>query len=149
VRGVALSILTLLASCAPDYGHSAFRCDADHGCPAGQACVVGRCRTGLPAGDGVVCATVTCDATQQCCLDLFNPPRCIAAGDVCPGTSALCDGVEDCPAGERCCATGSTVACGASCDEVVCREAADCPSTAPNCCASDQTPWGTCSALGC
>ena len=148
-NAVGAVVLALLAGCAPDYEHTAFRCDAEHGCPAGQECLVGRCRRGAPTGDGVVCGTATCDLTQQCCLDLFNPARCIAAGDVCPGTSALCDGVEDCQAGDRCCTGGSSVSCDASCDDAVCRDAADCPSTAPNCCPSDTTPWGECSPLTC
>lgn len=149
-------IVLLIASCAPDYAHTAFRCDEGHGCPAGQMCLDGRCRRGALTGDGVVCgqddkgSMQVCDTSQQCCLDLFNPPRCIAAGDVCPGTAALCDGSEDCQAGDRCCADGDTVFCDAACDHDACRDAADCPSTAPNCCHDDDTtPWGQCSPLGC
>jgi hypothetical protein len=149
VRGVALSIFTLIASCAPDYGHTAFRCDAEHGCPAAQSCVAGRCRRGAPTGDGVVCGSATCDVTQQCCLYVFSQPTCIAAGDVCPDTSALCDGVEDCQAGDRCCADGKTVFCDATCGDYACRDAADCPSTEPNCCQFDITPWGECSKFPC
>lgn len=160
MRGVALSIVTsavtgviavivaLSSGCAPDYAHTAFRCDAEHDCPAGQACIMGRCRHGEPTGDGVACGMVTCDLTQQCCIDMSNPARCIAAGDVCPGTSALCDGVEDCQAGDQCCASGSTVSCDPSCEQAVCRDAADCPSTAPNCC-PQETPWGECQKLAC
>jgi hypothetical protein len=58
-----LSLVCLLAGCAPDYGHSAFRCDASHACPDDQTCIAGRCRRGAPTGDGVVCGTATCDAT--------------------------------------------------------------------------------------
>jgi hypothetical protein len=149
VRGAALWIVTLLASCAPDYGHSAFRCDAAHGCPAGQDCLAGRCRRGAPTGDGVGCGGETCDATQQCCVDLFNGAHCRAAGEVCPGTAALCDGREDCQAGDRCCADGDTVFCDASCGHEACLDAADCPATAPNCCFDRDTPWGTCALFGC
>jgi len=148
VRSVALWILALVASCAPDYGHTAFRCDGERGCPAGQTCYTGRCRRGAPTGDGVGCGALTCDASQQCCVDSLNPPRCIAASDVCPGTAALCDGSEDCRAGDRCCADGDTVFCDASCGHYACRDGADCPSTEPNCCTAD-TPWGLCSKLGC
>src|SRR3954467_7554054 len=113
MRGVALSILLLVGSCAPDYAHSAFRCDAKHGCPEDQTCVLGRCRR---PPDGVVCGEQTCNAMEKCCIDTINSPRCIAVGDVCPGTSALCDGLEDCQAGDQCCADSSTVTCKATCD---------------------------------
>jgi hypothetical protein len=149
VRGVALSIVLVIASCAPDYAHTAFRCDADHGCPDGQGCVAGRCRRGELTGDGVGCGSATCGPAEQCCVDLINPPRCLPAGDVCPGTTALCDGSEDCRAGDRCCADGDTVFCDAACESYACRDAADCPSTAPNCCAVRITPWGQCSPLPC
>lgn len=149
MRGALAWLVALIASCAPDYAHTAFRCTGDGGCPGGQTCLDGRCRRGAPTGDGVACGPDTCDAHHQCCLDLFNPPRCIAAGDVCPGTAALCDGSEDCQAGDRCCADGDTVFCDAACDRYACRDAADCPSTAPNCCPDDTTPWGQCSRLGC
>jgi hypothetical protein len=149
VRGALAWLVALIASCAPDYAHTAFRCTGDGGCPAGQTCLDGRCRRGAPIGDGVACGSDACDAHHQCCLDLFNPPRCIAAGDVCPGTAALCDGIEDCQAGDRCCADGDTVFCDAACDRYACRDAADCPSTAPSCCPDDATPWGQCSRLGC
>lgn len=149
MRGVALWIITLIASCAPDYGHTAFRCDASHDCPAGQSCFAGRCRRGEPTGDGVACGATSCDATQQCCLDLFNPARCIAAGDACAGISALCDGSEDCQPGDRCCADGGTAFCDASCGEYACRDAADCPPSAPSCCTLGDVPWGLCSRLGC
>lgn len=155
MRSVLAWLVALLASCAPDYGHTAFRCSEDHGCPTGQTCMSGRCLRAAPTGDGVVCGkdaqgdTQVCDTSQQCCIDLFNGPRCIAAGDVCPGTSALCDGSEDCQAGDRCCADGGTVFCDAACDRYACRDAADCPSTVPNCCFDDPTPWGQCSPFPC
>lgn len=149
MRGALLSIVTLLASCAPDYGHTAFRCDAGHGCPAGQDCLAGRCRRGAPTGDGVACGSMSCGPTEQCCVDLFQPTGCIAAGDICPGTGALCDGVEDCQAGDRCCADGETLFCDATCGAYACQDDADCPSTARSCCPDDTTPWGRCSRLGC
>jgi hypothetical protein len=149
VRAVALWILALIASCAPDYGHTAFRCQLpEHGCPAGQDCIAGRCRRGPLTGDGVVCGSATCGPTQQCCVDHINPERCIAADDICPGDAALCDGSEDCQAGDRCCADGDTVFCDGSCSRHACQDASDCPSTAPNCC-HDELPWGQCSPFGC
>lgn len=156
MRGVALSIVLVIASCGPDYGHTAFRCDADHGCPDGQRCASGRCRRGEPTGDGVRCgkdsgtgAEVTCGTEQMCCRDPFNPPRCVDAGSACPGTAALCDGREDCQAGDRCCADGDTLFCDAVCKHDACREPADCPSTEPNCCIEDPTLWGECSQPPC
>ena len=146
-------IVALLASCAPDYAHTAFRCDQDHGCPAGQTCLADRCRRGALTGDGVVCGAgsgaVSCATTEQCCVDSINPPRCIAAGALCPGTGALCDGSEDCQAGDRCCSDGEAVFCDAACTRFACRDDADCPSTEPNCCPEFATPWGRCSELGC
>ena len=140
----------LIAGCAPDYGHSEFLCNPDHGCPADQTCLDGRCRRGAPTGDGVACGSVTCGVGKQCCFDLLDPPgQCRDAGDVCPGTSALCDGSEDCQAGDRCCADGDTVFCDAACDHYACQDTADCPSTAPNCCHFSPAPWGECFRLPC
>jgi hypothetical protein len=148
VRGAVLWIVTLIAGCAPNYAHSAFRCGADPDCPAGQTCRAGRCLRGAPTGDGVTCGAASCGPADQCCFDPPALPRCIAAGDVCPGTAALCDGSEDCRAGDRCCADGDTAFCDASCGHYACRDGADCPSTEPNCCTAD-TPWGMCSKFGC
>ena len=149
MRGVALWILTLIASCAPDYAHSAFRCDDGHGCPSGQACMAGRCRRGGPTGDGVGCGSASCAVGLQCCDDTFNLPRCLAAGDACQGTSALCDGREDCQAGDRCCADGDTAFCDAACDRYACHDPDDCPSTAPNCCGASAGSAGECSGPPC
>jgi hypothetical protein len=147
---VALALIALLASCSPDYAHSAFLCKDPDGCPSGQTCLMGRCRRGIAtAPDGVMCDHATCDQTQQCCLYTTGSPTCIAVGDVCPDTSALCDGVEDCQAGDRCCADGSTVACDASCKDYACQRGDDCPTTEPNCCHFDTRPWGTCSSQPC
>jgi hypothetical protein len=149
VRGVALLLLVwLVAGCGPDYAHSAFRCDATHGCPSGQSCISERCRRGVPEGATVDCGAAICDvATQQCCIDGINAPRCIAAGDVCPGVGALCDGREDCIDRDRCCADDDTIACFESCKDYACRDDDDCPSTAPNCCATAQL--GVCLEIRC
>jgi hypothetical protein len=146
VRGVVLCLLLL--GCEPDFSNTSFQCDDQHGCPEHQNCIAGRCRRGSTTGDGVVCDTATCDITQQCCLDNFNPPRCIPAGDVCEGTSALCDGVEDCDPGDHCCSATLTT-CGASCMTTACRTAVDCPSEEPNCCAVMDQPWSECSTFPC
>lgn len=112
-------------------------------------CVNGRCRRGIPGDAGVLCGGTLCDVSQQCCIDTINLPRCIAVGDVCLGTSALCDGVEDCQAGDRCCADAHMVTCQATCDRFACRDTNDCPSTVPNCCFTSDTPWGVCSVSPC
>ena len=150
MRGVALLLGCLVASCAPDYDHSAFRCDPDHGCPSGQSCIGGRCRRGVPGDASVACGGATCDvAMQQCCADGNNAPRCIRAGDECPGPGALCDGPGDCLGDESCCGDSQTVACFTSCKRYVCVTGADCPSKAPNCCPGEDVPWGECSNDGC
>jgi hypothetical protein len=155
VRGVALSIVLVIASCAPDYGHSAFLCDdAGHGCPDGQDCVAGRCRRGEPTGDGVVCGAgsgaARCAPAEQCCVEGPAQLRCRPAGELCPGITMLCDGAEDCRAGDRCCADGGAVFCDAACEHTACLDADDCPrSTAPNCCFDLGTPWGACSPRPC
>lgn len=151
MRGALAWLVAWIASCAPDYAHTAFRCGDGHICPAGQMCLEGRCLRAAPTGDGVMCGgQMTCGVGQQCCFDLLDPPgRCIDAGSVCPGTSALCDGSEDCQAGDRCCADGDTVFCDAACETYACQDAGDCPSTAPNCCHVGPAPWGTCFRLPC
>lgn len=98
--------------------------------------------------DGVTCGAATCDLTQQCCLYVVTPARCIPAGEVCPDDTALCDGAEDCQAGDRCCA-GDTQSCAAACEHYACRDDDDCPSTAPSCCEVTAAKWGECSQFGC
>ena len=150
MRGALLWIVTLIAGCAPDYGHTAFLCGPGHDCPPGQDCVAGRCRRGPPTGDGVACGAMTCGVGQQCCVDRFAPAQsCLAAGEICPGTGALCDGAEDCQTGDRCCADGDTMFCDATCRDYACQDDADCPSTAHSCCPDAAMPWGRCSRLGC
>jgi hypothetical protein len=156
VRGVALLLGCLVASCAPDYGHSAFRCNGDHGCPDGQRCVIpagqqtGRCHRGeAPNSDGVVCGAELCDVTQQCCFSGDSlQASCSAAGAACPESSALCDGVEDCQQDDWCCADGDTHACDATCKTYACRDKDDCPPT-QSCCGAEATHWGLCSDNGC
>ncbi len=141
MRGVLLSLVIGIAGCSPDTTNTAFKCDASHGCPTGQSCLAGRCRRGGASGE-VDCGVETCANLQMCCADGVNVPHCIAAGKDCNGIGALCDGVEDCQAGDACCA-GSTTACGVDCETTVCVDDDDCPTTEPNCCASD-TPFREC-----
>lgn len=151
MRGALVWIVTLIAGCAPDYGHTAFLCDAGHDCPTGQTCTFGRCWRGTPPdAQSVVCGDAGCTVgTQQCCVDSEGEARCGSAGEVCQGTSALCDGPDDCPPGERCCADGNTVFCDSTCDHDACRSDGDCPLAAPSCCHDAETPWGRCSPPGC
>lgn len=158
MHGVALTIVLLIASCAPDYAHSAFLCDARHGCPDGQDCIQGRCRRAERTGedvvcssstcDGVLCGGQTCDRSQQCCVDGSEIARCAAAGVACLGRSALCDGRADCRAGDYCCADGDSF-CDAHCDHYACRLDGDCPPTTPSCCGASATTVGECAQLGC
>jgi hypothetical protein len=153
VRGAVLSIVLVIASCAPDYAHTAFRCvNDDSECPTGQMCLVNRCRRGPLTGDGVVCGKGSCALEEQCCDD--GTPHCLPAGAVCHGVTELCDGTEDCAVHgmdrDYCCADGNTHFCDATCDHAMCRVGGDCPLTAPNCCDVDAaTLLGTCSAIGC
>jgi hypothetical protein len=149
MRGAALWIVAMVAGCAPDYAHSAFRCDAQHGCPDGQRCRDGRCRRGEPTGDGVTCGAKRCGPAEQCCVDAADRPDCAAAGEACPGDAALCDGSEDCQMGDRCCADGDTAFCDATCNHYACADAADCPLTAPICCRDFGEHWGQCRTSGC
>src|SRR3954468_13675584 len=103
----------LVASCAPDFGHTAFLCDEDHRCPDGQMCRSGRCWRGTPpdatyvecderAGDAGRCIV----GIEQCCVS-EGGTLCGDAGALCQGTSGLSDGPGDCPGGEQCCADGT------------------------------------------
>ena len=153
VRGVALLIGCLVASCAPDYGHSAFRCDQDHSCPSGQTCIFDRCRRADPigdgSGDGVICGEVACQRSEQCCIGEDAQARCFEAGAACPGISALCDGEEDCAGRDLCCADGDVLTCDATCKTYACVDNSDCPLAAPTCCRMAFPPWGACSEDGC
>jgi hypothetical protein len=141
----------LIASCAPDYGHTAFLCHADRDCPPGQACTFGRCQRGTPPdAQSVGCGDASCNVgTAQCCVDPAGGMQCGSAGDLCPGISALCDGPGDCQTGDQCCADGSTVFCDKACDHHACQVDSDCPLTAPSCCHDPMTPCGQCSQSGC
>lgn len=146
----ALFLAISLSACEPDYSGTAFRCDDTHGCPDEQTCVYGRCRRGGAVGR-VQCGSALCMESEQCCSGAAGT-RCIPAGDVCDGDSALCDSLDDCQAGDACCA-GQTAACGASCpeDETQCASDADCPAgTEPFCCdPGGDTPFKKCKETEC
>lgn len=146
---VALFLVISLAACEPDYSDTAFRCDGEHGCPGEQTCVYGRCRRGGAVGR-VQCGGTPCMESEQCCSSGGAGTRCIPAGDVCDGKSALCDSLDDCQPGDECCG-GDTAACGASCpeNEQQCATDADCPAgTEPFCCDTGQ-PWKRCRSSSC
>lgn len=141
----------LIASCAPDFAHTAFLCDKQPDCPAGQTCTSGRCWRGTPPdAQTVACGDAGCNVgTQQCCVDPAGGMQCGSAGEVCRGISALCDGPDDCQPGDRCCADGNTVFCDQACDHDACQVDRDCPLAAPHCCHDPRTSWGVCSDSGC
>lgn len=146
----ALALLCMLCACERDYGETLFKCDAKRGCPPDQACVGGRCRRGGASGQVACGQGGTCSPDQQCCADLTNPPRCIPAGDECPGYGAICDGPLDCASGDSCC-DGAIAACLETCGNksAVCTVDTDCPSGEPHCCISDDYPWGYCQFRAC
>jgi hypothetical protein len=159
VRYAWLVLLAIGCYEAPDYSGTRFKCDDEHACPDGQACVNGFCGGGsgsnmvdaAPPAIGVACGATTCTTGQKCCADFLNGPTCIALGASCAGIAATCDGVEDC-AGNACCsdAGGSAAACGAAAmctNQTICRENADCTTpNQPMCCMIPGTgePWGRC-----
>ena len=139
----------LLAACEPDYDGTAFRCDDGHGCPTDQSCFAGRCRR--KGGAVVACGAKTCAPDQQCCTDVIDGDRCLAANDVCPGDSALCDDPTDCAPMERCCTGASTLtACALRCEQdIACIKDADCPGDKMHCCPQTLRPWKACSSITC
>ena len=145
---------------APDYSGTHFKCDSEHACPPGQACVNGLCNGGSGSGSdsgmndgppqaiGVHCGSALCTTAQKCCVDFVGgAATCIGLTAGCTGYAAKCDGREDC-SGNLCCDIGSgTIECAASCaTQAICRDNADCPAQASQCCPSANPfePWGRC-----
>jgi hypothetical protein len=143
--------MLLAIACEPGYRDTAFRCDTDRGgergCPDDQGCAYGRCRRGDAVGEVACGSAGTCTVEQQCCVDETGAAGCVAAGEACPGRSALCDGPADCAAGDTCC-NGETTACGASCEQAACVTDDDCPS-AQHCCDQPGVPWRACAETAC
>ncbi len=147
---LASFLVISLAACEPDYSDTAFRCDDTHGCPDEQTCVYGRCRRGGFVGR-VQCGATSCMESEQCCSSGAAGTRCIPAGDVCNGDSALCDSLDDCQPGDECCA-GDTASCAAACpeDETQCTTNSDCPAgTEPFCCDNTGSPFKKCKQSAC
>jgi hypothetical protein len=97
----------------------------------------------VDASVGVACGMTTCMGTQECCL--ANGTRsCVDAGK-CTGIAFTCDGPEDCPANDVCCAGNTGGMPGSKCEPKtdVCRAVAchadnECPTAQPKCCALGQ-----------
>ena len=146
-------VLVLLVACygAPDYAGTMFKCDDQHPCPEGQACIAGVCGGSVGSGfDGVKCgAGGVCTGGQVCCAAVaLGPFHCIPANGSClGGMIGTCDGVEDCAAGQRCCMDGNdNTACGPdTCPNAACTDSSDCPTNKPTCMPIPSVqPWGIC-----
>jgi hypothetical protein len=97
-----------------------------------------------PPTNGVPCGAVTCSGAQSACCHEWDDAG--IAGCVSPSTVACspppspagsverCDGPEDCPTGQSCCALPGSY-CSATCPPAlaVCHSDADCPPDAPLC----------------
>lgn len=94
-------------------------------------------------GGSVVCGSTSCPVkTSYCCAKYNQPWLCQQNGSTCTyGVAVPCDGPEDCPGTEVCCATlfvqgknlsYQSVACASSCSgrdqRVVCGASGACPS---------------------
>ncbi len=121
-----LALMSLTVSCGSD-GDSQGPCDQFNW------------RSETP--DQIVCpytADCVCPSTDVCCVlveqDKFSSASCSEL-TACSGLAFQCDGPEDCPAGESCCAVLTTGG-GSSCkdpmdcigleDVVLCRKNEDC-----------------------
>ena len=99
---------------------------------------------------GVSCGGMTCPG--GCCVRQNAAPYCISGGTACSGVALLCDGPEDCPSLQLCCANQQ----GSSCSVAVCgintarlcHVKADCPLLS-NCCPYMNTGYNYCSNQPC
>jgi len=141
-NGTCVSPLVKVTQCFPV--GVAFDGGSDITFPSDDAAAV--CRTGGTPPDGLVCCGSSfCDlATQACCITNAPPQTlsCAAKGASCAGMAKGCNGPSDC-GGNACCQDGqgaANCASGSQCTAsltTVCRTAADCPSTASQCCGID------------
>jgi hypothetical protein len=111
---------------------------------------------------GLTCPT----PDQKCCADVQNFQfMCVASsGGTCTAPVVIgCDGSEDCPTGQVCCASGSlqslsgTFQCKTACDtgdQQICHNHTQCDASKPACCTTTVTfgglsiplPFGACFA---
>jgi hypothetical protein len=104
---------------------------------------------GIDGGGGgassVRCSGDVCEgATPVCCLDQGS--SCVATREECGGVANSCDGREDCPDSQVCCAGVDSelgTQCTATCVVVVCREPDDCLEAGDDCCLTGD--FGICS----
>ena len=108
--------------------------------------------TGSATPDQISCAMDTCDTTTKphCCGTPGMTPTCTATCS--EEIDFSCDGPEDCPSGQLCCATpsmtGIKTTCAASCTQMqaqLCHNATQCPSATPTCCGPQGGTFGSCS----
>jgi hypothetical protein len=116
--------------------------------------------TAPDASVGIACGGEICDlGTQECCVTrqgMTTTATCVATG-TCGGSTASCDGPEDCAPAEDCCATvsgpgmgGGETSCTDSCGGfVLCNDSGDCPTMSPNCCANPFGDGNVCTQFAC
>ncbi|MBP6629307.1 MAG: hypothetical protein KA297_07745 [Kofleriaceae bacterium] len=132
-----------------DLGGAPMRCDGSHPCPDGLRCIDQSC-TRLGAGaNGVVCGATTCAAGTACCF-YEGTYSCLGQDESCPGWAFLCDGSEDCDAGQVCCDRG-TPSCQpiGECATRLCSASSQCPLDEPDCCVDDTYGYKLCGPESC
>src|SRR5258707_8315082 len=114
-----------------------------------MGCFGGRCRR--KGGAVVECGATTCAPDQQCCSDVIEGDRCLAADDTCPGETALCDDPTDCAPKERCCSGPVPLTvCALRCElDIACLKDTDCPGDKMHCCPQTLVPWKICRSISC
>jgi hypothetical protein len=106
------------------------------------------------AGVGATCGSMTCSATQECCVGQGGS-TCVAAG-TCNGVSFACDGPEDCASNQVCCfgnggggsgaTEGSECKPAQQCQANACHVDTDCSGQTSKCCAIGNTQYKVCLA---
>jgi len=123
---------------------------------AGRGGFGGGGTTGTGGATPIPCGQITCAPGVQACCFQMGTTRCIQSTETCPGGASIsCLDGSACAPGDVCCL--SLLAGQATCVQppvctfaggfVLCSAAAQCPSTAPNCCRFGQV--GVCRAQGC